>query len=476
MNESTSQTIIGLIFQSMVKEKIPMFKTKKLILALFLLSTLFSCKELEKALSQDCVSTQNLYNDEINNQGLLSEEVAEEAPFPMSLILSQDSLNRMFSAVADNDIDPITVDLGSIGGVAGFGGVDASLIIDPDLPLIQFESVANCDTCIVLDVSFGLAVDVEGVEIGGSGTAKYQFPLELQAMGLEYTSVIGRFDQSKFQDIDIEVSEGVDVGIPGLNLSVNDVIDLIEPEIKTQVNRIVKEQFGPKELFKLEPWNIGEGAVKLLARGPILYPEHKTLVLGVHTNLVRPLNKSVGLEPALPEGADVGMQFHPELVQAMIQRMLSEGEISRSYDESGNRSSSGSGLFEVSFTTLEQSELENGLLTAGFTVWRTDGFLCGSSEFLVDLGVSISDGNIALAARNLRAGTTTGAFGQLVSTVEDWIGGEFVKDMINISELTFNYREVNLPNEKKAKMSADTFKLEIGGNGFNIFLNLDEIL
>jgi hypothetical protein len=454
-----------------------MFHAKKPLLALFLAAALFSCKELEKALNADCSSTKTLYQNEIANQGLLSEEAAEEAPFPMSLILSQDSLNRMFSAVADNDIDPITVDLGSIGGLGGFGGVDASLIIDPDLPLIQFESVANCDTCIVLDVSFGLSVDVEGVQIGGSGRAKYQFPLELDAVGLEYTSVIGRFDESKFQDIDIEVSDGIDVGIPGLNLSVNDIIDIIEPEIKTQVNRIVKDEFGPKELFKLESWDIGEGAVKLVARGPILYPEHKTLVLGVHTNLVRPLNKSVGLEPALPEGADVGMQFHPELVQSMIQRMLSEGEISRSYDESGNRSSaSGSGLFEVSFTTLEQSDREAGLLTAGFTVWRTDGFLCGSSEFLVDLGVSISDGNIALVARNLRAGQTTGSFGQLVSTIEDWIGGEFVKDMINISELTFNYREVNLPNEKKAKMSAETFKLEIGGNGFNIFLNLDEIL
>ena len=51
-----------------------------------------------------------------------------------------------------------------------------------------------------------------------------------------------------------------------------------------------------------------------------------------------------------------------------------------------------------------------------------------------------------------------------------------MRDLINISEFTLNYREMNLPNNKKAEMSAETFRLEIGGNGLNIFLNLDAIV
>jgi hypothetical protein len=452
-----------------------LFQTKsqssKVLLLLILSTMLFSCKELEKALSQDCNQTKKDYQAAISQEGELATTIKEDGPFPMALIFSQDSVNQMFAAVADNDIVP----LGSLGAVFGVGGFDVDLVVDPDLPLIQFESVADCETCISLEMSFGLAFKIEGESVGGAGTAKCRFPLALKSEAFEYTSFIGEFNNAVCTKIDIDVTGSLDVGIPGLDISVNELIDLAEPAVKDVVNGVLQNDFSETELFKLESWKIGKGDVRLLARGPILNAEQKTLTLGIHTNLVRPLDQTVALEPSLPEGADVGMQFHPELVQAMIQRMLSEGTMSRSYDESGNQASSG-GLFEVSFTTLEQSELEPGLLTAGFTVWRTDGFLCGSSEFLVDLGVSISDGNIALEAKNLRAGNTTGAFGQLVSTIENWIGGQFIDDMINISQLTFNYRELNLPNDKKASMSAETFRLEIGGNGFNIFLNLDQIL
>jgi hypothetical protein len=449
--------------------------SSKVLLLLILSTMLFSCKELEKALSQDCTQTKKDYQAAISKEGELATTIKEDGPFPMALIFSQDSVNQMFAAVADNDIDPITVPLGSLGAIFGVGGFDVDLVVDPDLPLIQFESVADCETCISLEMSFGLAFKIEGESVGGAGTAKCHFPLALKSEAFEYTSFIGEFNNAVCTKIDIDVTGSLDVGIPGLDISVNELIDLAEPAVEDVVNGVLQNDFSETELFKLESWKIGKGDVRLLARGPILNAEQKTLTLGIHTNLVRPLDETVALEPSLPEGADVGMQFHPELVQAMIQRMLSEGTMSRSYDESGNKASSG-GLFEVSFTTLEQSELEPGLLTAGFTVWRTDGFLCGSSEFLVDLGVSISDGNIALEAKNLRAGNTTGAFGQLVSTIENWIGGQFIDDMINISQLTFNYRELNLPNNKKASMSAETFRLEIGGNGFNIFLNLDQIL
>ena len=51
-----------------------------------------------------------------------------------------------------------------------------------------------------------------------------------------------------------------------------------------------------------------------------------------------------------------------------------------------------------------------------------------------------------------------------------------MREVIDVSEFTLNYDELNLPNNKKAQMSAETFRLEVGGNGFNIFLNLNAVV
>ena len=48
--------------------------------------------------------------------------------------------------------------------------------------------------------------------------------------------------------------------------------------------------------------------------------------------------------------------------------------------------------------------------------------------------------------------------------------------VVDVSEFTLNYDELNLPGDKKAEMSAETFRLELGGSGFNIFLNLDAVV
>jgi hypothetical protein len=295
--------------------------------------------------------------------------------------------------------------------------------------------------------------------------------------------VFGDFDQSKFQTLDLRVTDDADFEIPFVDLSVNDLIDLAEPDVKEYVNELVQEEYGAVELFTLEPWEIGNGEVKLLGRGPLLYPEHKTLVIGIHTNLVQPLSSSVALEPTLPEGADIGMQFHPELVQVMIQRMMHEGHIARTYDESGSAMmmsmEDSEGLatgFDVTLSTLEQSSTGDGLLSAGFTMWRTSGGICGSAELLAELGAQVGDGGVRLSAKNIRIERGEGAFGLIAETVDDWLQSDFMRDVIDISEFTLNYDELNLPNNKKAQMSAETFRFEIGGSGFNIFLNLDAVV
>jgi len=449
-----------------------------------IMSVSIGCKELEdldldELIGESCEESAVALEAALESEGLLSEELAEDPPYPMSIIVSQDALNRLFASVAENGIDPIRL---NVGEILGFG---VSVTVSPELPLIQIESVEGCETCIVTEVSFGLSVSVASFTIGAEGFARYQFPVRMEPEGMEATHVYGDFDQSVFQSLDIMVTDDADFSIPFVDLSVNDVIDFLEPDIRDYVNELVQEEYGAVELFTLEPWVIGNGDVKLLGRGPLLYPEHRSLIIGIHTNLVQPLSESVGLEPSLPEGADIGMQFHPELVQVMVQRMMHEGHISRSYDESGSamlsdeEGSEDEGLataFDVTLSTLEQSDDGDGLLKAGFTMWRTQDYLCGSAELVAELGASVGDGGIQLTAQDIRIERGEGAFGFLAETADDWLQSDFMRDVVDVSEFTLNYDELNLPNNKKAEMSAETFRLEVGGNGFNIFLNLDGVV
>ena len=455
------------------------FRASSCILIL-IISLLFGCEEiknlkLDELLGEDCEESAMSLATALGEEGQISTEIAEEPPFPMSIIVSQDALNQLFSSITDNEIDPITLNVGSVLGV------DVSVTVSPDLPLIQIESVEDCETCIVTQVSFGLAVSAAGFSIGAEGTARYQFPVRMQPEGLEATHVFGDFDQSQFQTLDLRVTDDADFEIPFVDITVNDLIDLAEPDVKDYVNELVQDEYGAVELFTLEPWVIGNGEVKLLGRGPLLFPEHRTLVMGIHTNLVQPLSSSVSLEPILPEGADLGMQFHPELIQVMVQRMMHEGHIGRTYDESGSAmmSSESDGLetsFEVTLSTLEQSSERDGLLSAGFTMWRTEDGICGSAELRAELGAQVGDGGVRLVAQNIRIERGEGLFGFLAETADDWLQSDFMREVINVSEFTLNYDELNLPNNKKAQMSAENFRFEVGGSGFNIFLNLDAVV
>lgn len=458
-------------------------------LAALALAALVACEDLKRydqygiadqLLGESCDDTAAALSATLDEEGRLSEEVAEEAPYPMSIIVSQEALNRLLREVADTNVDPIDVTLGSVLGV------DVSAEVSPEVPLIQIEAVEGCPTCITAEVSFGLAVRAAGFTIGAEGEARFQLPIRMEPEGLERTRVFGDFDRATFERIDIRVTDDADFSVPFVDLSVNDLIDLAEPTLTEYTTTLVQEGYGAVELFELEPWQIGDGDIRLLGRGPLLYPEHRTLVLGVHTNLVRPLSSSVGLEPALPEGADIGLQLHPELVQVMVQRMMHEGHIARAYSGegeamgAGESSSAGDALgvgssFDVTLSTLEQSTRAPGLLTAGFTLWSPEG-VCGSAELVAELGASVGDAGVALTAQDIRVERGEGAFGFLAESADSWLNSDFMRDVIDVSEFTLNYDEMNLPNNKKAQMSAETFRLEVGGSGFNIFLNLDGVV
>lgn len=423
------------------------------ILALLAMTSLVGCELLGSASgNSSCGTHSDGYSSALEDEGKLSVGVADDGPYPMALVVSQAALNQLFQAVADVDLPPINLLESPLG-------VPVSLTIRPEFPLIQVGGELGCGECLLTELGFGLTVGVAGSEGTGRGAGRFQFPLTLTPNGLESTKVNARFGESALVGIDIDI-EGID----------STIMDAVEPFIAEAATFVIQQQFGDTELFELGAWTIGDGEVKMLGRGPIIDAEAGTVVLGVNTNLIRPLSGAVALDTTLPDGVDIGMQFHPELIQTMVQRMMFEGHIDRAYDVAGNSDPEGDHQVNLNFMKAADS----GLMQTNFTLWRTSGGFCGFADLQADLGFAISDREIALDVQNVTVTDGAGA-GELLMALNSWAGGDYLDDLMHFSELTINYRELVLPGDKAADLSAESFRLELDGRGLSVFLNIDGV-
>jgi hypothetical protein len=435
-----------------------LYKLLKLLLFIIIMTSLLGCESLQQILDEECTFRNEQYQQILAVEGSLHEEIPDQAPYPMALIISQNSINRILQDVSDTALSPIE-----------FGIVK----VLPQLPIVKIESIDQCDTCIVVDLSFDIEIDAILDTLQAKGTARYQFPIRMQRNEQD-TQVFAEFDQSKFQRLGFSTGQAF----------VDEALSLVEEQIKSYVNDQLQDYLGAVELFSIEAWQLGEGAIRILAAGPIMSPENKTLVIGLHTNLVQPLSQSVALEPSLPKGVDIGLQMHPELLQVILQRMLHEGVISRSYNESGERISgervSGERVntkedidaFDLTLSSIKSSSKQSQALDLGFTLWRTKGILCGSVEVHTDLNLSIGEQGLAVSADQIRLQNAQGSFGLVASQVETWIKSDFMNEIIDLSALTLNYNELSVSSQSVVKLEASEFNFNLNGHGINLYFNL----
>lgn len=424
----------------------------RLLAASTVVAALFAGCDLTQ--NSDCVDHSTNYQASLVDEGALSVDApGNDEPYPMAVVLSQDAVNKLFAAVADADLPPLTI-------ADTLLGIPISVTLDPQLPLIQIGGVNNCVTCLFSSLGFGLNVSVAGVGVGGTGAAAFQFPLFVEANGLESTSFFAQLGQSEFVDISLQID-----GIP------NEYMGLVNQLAVMGANAIMTNEYGDTKLFDLNAWEVGDGDVKLVGRGPHINPISRTIVIGMQSNLVRPENGSVQWNPSLPEGADIGLQIAPELIESLIRRMMHEDHIPRSYNESGQADSFGSQ--QVTLNTMRAGQ--DNLMTTGFRLWRTSGGFCGFADLQADLGLSISDKKLKFAAQNVQI-TDSAGIGNLLQYANDWGGSEFLTSVIDYSEITVNYNEFNIPGGKKADMSAESFRLDLGSEGLSLFLNIEAIV
>ena len=118
---------------------------------------------------------------------------------------------------------------------------------------------------------------------------------------------------------------------------------------------------------------------------------------------------------------------------------------------------------------------ETDMMRTNFRLWRTGGSFCGFADLQADMGLSISNAQVALAVDNIQVTDSAGA-GQILSFIGDWYQSAFTSNLINFSELTINYQEFDLPGDKTAQMSAESFRLNLDARGLSVFLNIDAII
>ena len=431
----------------------------RLIVLGVILSFFSGCELLQESIDAytDCGNYEPLYQEALKSEGELMESVPVDGPYPMSILLSQDSLNRLFEAVSEGD-------LGELSWTYDIEGLEVTLIVDPDIPLIQIGGANGCDDCLLLDMSFGMWIDLDWLgTYGGTGYGTYQFPLSMIDNGMESTTVLAKLGESEVLDIAFEFTDDLSF--------IQDYVDAIEPYLDDVITEIVQYYYGDTPLFDLESWKFGNGDIKLLARGPLIYPEYGTVALGMQSNLVRPLNGAVEIRPSLPSGVDIGMQFHPELIQQIIERMLAEGYIERSYDSDGEATSSGS--MEATLDSLKAND--GGLMDAQFRLWQLSGDYCGYVDLKAAMALSITDKSVTLGVEGVDL-VGSGGVGDVLVAADQWIDSPFVDDIAKYSEFSINYREFNLPEDKQAELEASGFELSVDASGLSVYLNLDAIV
>lgn len=414
--------------------------------------------------NSSCQEHSTGFGEVVAQEGQLDQAALESAAvdpgntqYPMAVLISQPAINKLFAAVAGADLPDIPLR-------ATVYGYDVGVTISPALPLIQIGGANDCVECLLTQIGMGLAFDIEGYQFGGSGVGTYQFPLMMSpTAGLESTSVVAGFDSLEVLDLQIDIDLG--------DFPDEAILGFFKPEIERAVQSLVRQQIGQTHLVDLESWELGDGDVKLVGHGPHIDAATQSIVIGMHSNLMRAGGASLDWKPGLPEGADIGLQFHPELVHSMIGRLMNEGHIERSYTESGQASETGAHQVTLSHMRSRSDQL----LDTGFRLWRTGGGFCGYADMQAGLGLSISDKQLKLAVQDVQVTDSAGA-GQLLQYASSWAGSDFLQNVVNFSELTLNYDRFSLPNNLQADMSAEAFELNLDARGLSLFLNIEQIV
>jgi hypothetical protein len=377
----------------------------------------------------DCEYQEEAFRADAAKEGALLEPIPQGGPYPVAIKFSELGLNKLLEGVVGKDV-PFTGELPFVW----FTGPVTLNFEATTPPLIEFESLEGCPTCV--QYSFDFDVQMYGAngdpQGAGIGSVKFRIPLELEPNGDTSTVLIADYTRLRVQDLYLSAF--------GLETDEHPV--LVEALGVFMQNKI-QANYGKTELLKLDSWSIGEGETRLLARKLIVFPEHDTLVLAMQSNLPLPPGGGLEISGEMPMGIPMVVDFDIAMFESMVERLMEDGTIPRVYDEDGNADEDGN--YGVTLDHILGASGGQDFMTTQFKVWRfADGY-CGYAVATMDLDVDlVEDKGVVLTAGEVAvlsgqgAGAAAAQESQLVEDNQDVVKN-FRKGVADNLGTTINY-------------------------------------
>ena len=275
---------------------------------------------------------------------------------------------------------------------------------------------------------------------------------------------------------------------------------IIQPLVNAAWQYFVSSEFKNVALFDIGAWHVGNGDIKLLAGVPIVKRNSKTIQLGVYSNLVSARNSITAIDEAFPSNADVGLNIHPDLIRALLARMMREtkGESDETYIETSVKDSSNNLDYKVTMTNIAEEYPQTELLkydwynenptnwgkylSLAFRMWSSSA-LCGYIDLIAGLNAEIdTNGKFTIGVGNIHAGKSYGGLSLVATAINAITGTPFFKGILNYTTISFNFNEIGVSNKKDDESASDMENAEMGalkftidGNGISLFLNFKNL-
>jgi hypothetical protein len=396
---------------------------------------------------EDCESYQYEHAVYFEQGGQLQPNVPDTAnDYAMAMILNREALNYLFHQLAETEL-PTLEDSTDILGM------DVSVRIQPQLPLFGISGV-SCEECLTAEVEFHPEVGINGYWLpAGGGTIGIELPIGMRPISDQQTEFV-----AYFQDLVVDTLD-LDLGDPTAEM----IYDYIEPIVTALVTYWLQTEFRDAVIATFDSWAIGDGQVMLAPRGPYVYPQYETVVLPLQTNLILDMNTPLEHQLDMPEGSDLGLVFHPELLVAMAKRMNYENVIPEEYDNDGQATEGGG----VKLTIDSMTSDEWGWLQTKGRLWFLEDY-CGTVDMEISMAMQISESWFRFEVADFHF--TEGQGVGLLLSETDWLSSAFINALLETLDITINYEDF-LAGEAGTEPEMGPVEFNIDGRGITVFFN-----
>jgi hypothetical protein len=316
----------------------------------------------------------------------LLTEIPNQGPFPVAIQISGEGLNELLAGVLSEGA-PFA---GTVPfALTQYGPSDAEFA-PTSAPRIILAETPGCKNCVRFHLDFGVQVTAPEMAVSsGFGFVDLLIPVRLDVDAANKTStLVAEYANARIAP-DGEDCSSENKTACGFYLLVygfeSTEHTMVAGALKRFMEEDIAETFEDRELLTIGSWQIGDGAIELLAEKLEIQPENDKIVLGMHTNL--PLAPGVGLDtsqPLLP-GSVLTVAMDPRIMLPMAYRMLDEGHIARVYNEDGEPDPDG--IYGLTLEDIAPTEGGAQSFDCTFRVWRTDEGYCGNAKAVMPLAI-----------------------------------------------------------------------------------------